>query len=65
MRELDHWDRRRIHDLKYFTWIEQQGRESAELDAQWNDPGYWTAVQNQTGEIDRLIEEFNRLAAGG
>ncbi len=65
MRELDHWDRRRIHDLKYFTWIEQQGRESAELDAQWNDPGYWTAVQNQTGDIDRLIEEFNRLAAGG
>jgi cysteine synthase A len=64
MRELDHWDRRRIHDLKYFTWIEQQGRETAELDAQWHDPDYWTTVQGQVDEIDRLIGEFNRRVRG-
>ncbi|MFO7548556.1 MAG: pyridoxal-phosphate dependent enzyme [Acidimicrobiia bacterium] len=66
MRELDHWQRRRIHDLKYFTWIEQQGRSSAELDAQWHDPGYWTSIQGQVDEIDRLIVEFNeRVGTGG
>ncbi len=65
MRELDHWDRRRIHDLKYFTWIEQQGRETAELDAQWHDPDYWTTVQGQVDEIDHLIGEFNRRVRGG
>ena len=65
VRELDHWERRRIHDLKYFTWVEQQGRGAAELDAQWHDPGYWTAVQGQVDEIDALIDDFNGLVAAG
>ncbi|MFX1603535.1 MAG: pyridoxal-phosphate dependent enzyme, partial [Promethearchaeota archaeon] len=42
MIELNHYDRKRIHHLKYFTWIEQQGFELDELNAQWYDyPGYW------------------------
>lgn len=57
--ELRHTDRRRIHNLKYFTWIEQQGRPVEELNSQWSDPGYWTAVQDLVHEIDTLIEEFN------
>jgi cysteine synthase len=62
--ELGHWDRRRIHNLKYFTWVEQQGREVAELDRQWHDPSYWAEIQAMTGPIDRLIEDFNaRVAA--
>jgi cysteine synthase len=58
--ELTHPDRKRIHNLKYFTWIEQQGRTVEELNAQWYDyPEYWTSIQNQVGEIDGLIREFN------
>jgi cysteine synthase len=64
MQELTHADRRRIHNLKYFTWVEQQGRSAEELDAQWRDKGYWPACRNQTAEIDALIEEFNARAAG-
>jgi hypothetical protein len=26
--ELGYWDRKRIHNLKYFTWVEQQGKTS-------------------------------------
>jgi len=57
--ELTYTDRRRIHNLKYFTWVEQQGRTYEEIMAQWYDPHYWTDVQGQVGEIDALIDEFN------
>jgi cysteine synthase len=57
--ELRQGDRRRIHNLKYFTWVEQQGRTYEEILAQWDDPDYWTGVQHQAPEIDSLIEEFN------
>ena len=57
--ELTYADRRRIHNLKYFTWVEQQGRTYEEIMAQWYDPHYWTDVQAQVSEIDTLIEEFN------
>ena len=35
MRELTYYDRRQIHNLKYFTWVEQQGKALEELNAQW------------------------------
>jgi len=57
--ELGYWDRKRIHNLKYFTWVEQQGKTYEEIQAQWYDPDYWTGVQRQVGEIDALIEQFN------
>jgi cysteine synthase len=57
--ELTYVDRRRVHNLKYFTWVEQQGRTYEEINAQWYDPDYWTGVQAQAGEIDELITEFN------
>ncbi len=58
--ELRYTDRRRIHQLKYFTWVEQQGRTYDEIQAQWYDNEYWTSVQRQIPEIDALIEEFNQ-----
>jgi cysteine synthase A len=58
--ELRYVDRRRVHNLKYYTWVEQQGRTYEEILAQWTAPDYWTAVQGQVGEIDERIEEFNR-----
>jgi hypothetical protein len=48
--------RARWHNLKYFTWVEQQGKTAAELDAQ-RDPGYWEAEQARVAEIDRLIKK--------
>lgn len=64
MLELSHYDRKRIHNLKYFTWIEQQGREVEELNAQWFDfYQYWPELQAQVAEIDRLIEKFNNLTS--
>ena len=66
MQELSYYDKRRIHNLKYFTWIEQQGRELEELNAQWYDyPDYWDRIQNQVEDIDALIEQFNRATGLG
>ena len=58
--ELSYEDRKRIHNLKYYTWVEQQGRSYEEIQAQWYDPNYWTDIQGQVEEIDGLIEEFNQ-----
>jgi cysteine synthase len=60
MLELDYYAKKRIHNLKYFTWIEQQGKELSELNAQWYDEEYWTKTAAQALEIDKLITEFNK-----
>ena len=65
MLELNHNDRKRIHNLKYFTWIEQQQKDLSELNAQWYDSEYWTSVQKLTPKIDALIAEFNKEVAVG
>ena len=59
MIELSYVDRRRIHNLKYFTWVEQQGKSYEEIMAQWYDSQYWTNVQSQVEDIDILIKEYN------
>ncbi len=63
VQELGHWDRKRIHNLKYFTWVEQQGKDVEELDRQWHDPTYWTEIQSLIDPIDELISEFNEMVA--
>jgi cysteine synthase len=57
--ELTYEARRRVHNLKYYTWVEQQGRTFEELNSQWYDRDYWTDLQAQIPEIDALIVEFN------
>lgn len=59
MEELTYETRKRVHNLKYYTWVEQQGKTVEELNAQWYDRDYWTDIHNQMGEIDALINEFN------
>src|SRR5215211_4296649 len=59
MLELRYTDRRRVHNLKYYTCVEQQGRTYQEIQDQWYQPNYWTDVQKQADEIDELIVEFN------
>ena len=60
MLELTYEARKRVHNLKYYTWVEQQGRSVEELNAQWYDPNYWKNIHEQVTEIDALIDEFNR-----
>jgi len=59
MQELTYWDKKRMHNLKYFTWIEQQGKEVEGLDAQWYDDEYWSRQFHAYEEWDELIKEFN------
>ncbi len=63
--ETTYRDRRRIHNLKYYTWVEQQGMQSDELTRQWYDKRYWRAIQQQAETIDAMIAEFNAEVAGG
>jgi cysteine synthase len=59
MQELNYYDRKRVHNLKYYTWVEQQGKSTQEIQAQWYDPTYWTNIHGHVDEIDALIDEFN------
>jgi hypothetical protein len=57
--ELSYYDKKRMHNLKYFTWIEQQGKTVEELDEQWYDDSYWSKSFNQQEMWDDMITEFN------
>ncbi len=59
--EMSHVDRRRVHQLKYYTWIEQLGKQLEELNAQWDDyREYWRELHNEVGALDSMIEDFNK-----
>jgi len=57
--ELSYFERQRVHNLKYYTWVEQQGKTYEEIQAQWYDKDYWTSIPTHLDEIDELITEFN------
>ncbi len=59
MLEGSHEVRERWHNLKYYTWVEQQGKTVEELDAQ-RDPDWWTRHQETVGEIDEMILEARK-----
>ena len=60
MEELTYATRKRIHNLKYYTWVEQQGETVEDLNALWYDTeGTWDAVHHQAKELDELINAFN------
>lgn len=59
MLELSYWDKKRMHNLKYFTWVEQIGKDVEELDRQWYDENYWRDKYRSYTEWDKLIREFN------
>ncbi len=58
LRELNYHDQKALHNFKYFTWIEQQGRTIDELNELW-DPDFWVKTFDQVGEWDKQIEAFN------
>ena len=63
IKELNYYDRKTVHNLKYYTWVEQQGKTYDEIVAQWEDDSYWTDITTHTNEIDELIEDFNKKAS--
>lgn len=60
LKELSYYDKKAIHNLKYFTWVEQQGKDVEELNEQWYSETYWEERFNTADEWDVLIEDFNR-----
>lgn len=51
--------RRRWHNQKYFTWVEQQGKSVAELNALW-DPAFWQEQAARIPELDRQTLALRR-----
>jgi hypothetical protein len=60
MDELTYQGKKRIHNLKYYTWIEQQMYDRDELHEQWYDfEDYWGRLHKMGPELDVLISNFN------
>ena len=59
LKELTYNDRKAIHNLKYFTWIEQQQKELEDLNQMWYDREIWPKLFNQVDRWDEMINEFN------
>jgi len=59
MLEATQAERRRIFNLGYYTWVEQQGVSLADF-ARRHDQKFWRKLQEQLPLWDALIEEFNR-----
>lgn len=58
VRELSYHDRKTLHNFKYFTWVEQQGRSVEELRQLW-DRDFWTETFGVAEAWDHRIKEFN------
>jgi cysteine synthase len=61
MMELTYHDRKRLHNFKYYTWVEQQGKTVEEINELW-DEEFWEDVfsEDVVKHWDELIEEFNK-----
>jgi hypothetical protein len=57
--ELSHVDRRRIFDLGYYTWVEQQGIEIDDF-VRRRDQTFWEDLGRLIPAWDAMIEQFNR-----
>ncbi|MBN2345438.1 MAG: pyridoxal-phosphate dependent enzyme [Candidatus Aminicenantes bacterium] len=57
--EWTYGDRKAVHNLKYFTWVEQQGKEVADLNRLWYDRQVWPGIFGQVERWDEMIREFN------
>jgi hypothetical protein len=58
VRELTYHDRKALHNFKYFTWVEQQGRTAEELRELWQ-PEFWERMFAQAEQWDEQINAFN------
>ncbi len=64
MIEMTEADRRRVFQLGYYTWVEQQGTPF-ELFEQRKSQDFWRGLRRFIGVWDEMIGDFNaRVAAG-
>jgi hypothetical protein len=56
--ELTYVDRKRVFNLGYYTWVEQQGVSVEDFDRR-KDPAFWKGLQDSIPAWDSLIERFN------
>jgi cysteine synthase len=59
LKELTYPDRKAIHNLKYFTWVEQQQKDVNDLNRLWFDRELWPQIFNQVHLWDEMIIQFN------
>ena len=57
--ELTYPEKKRVHNLKYYTWVEQQGKTYEEIQRQWYDDSYWTSIPAKAADFDAAVSEFN------
>ena len=62
MLEMNHYDRERVFNLGYYTWVEQQGVSLADFNAR-RDPAFWDDLLGMVPIWDAMIETFNAEAA--
>jgi hypothetical protein len=58
MLELRHIDRKRVFNLGYYTWVEQQGISVEDFDRR-KSQDFWEGLVGGIPAWDRLIQEFN------
>ena len=56
--ELSHVDRKRIFNLGYFTWVEQQGVSLEDFEAR-SRQSFWDGLLDLAPAWDAMITEFN------
>ena len=59
MKEYNYYDKKAVHNLKYFTWVEQQGKTVEEINQLWYEKNFWQDTFSQVYGWDELINEFN------
>jgi len=61
MLEMSHYDRQRVFNLGYYTWVEQQGVSLSDFDAR-RDPAFWDGLLDMVAIWDEMIDGFNNEA---
>ena len=59
IKDLTYADKKMIHNLKYFTWVEQQAKEIEDLNQLWYDREIWSDIFHQDAKLDEMINSFN------
>ena len=58
VRELTRFERERIFNLGYYTWVEQQGTSLAQFDGR-RDPEFWEGLMDLAPVWDSMIDDLN------
>jgi cysteine synthase A len=62
--ELRYIDRKRVFNLGYYTWVEQQGVSVEDFESR-RSQDFWQGLVDGIPVWDRLIQEFNAEVSSG